>query len=51
MRRKHLFAGTDGAAALGLCLLFRRNGELNGIEPYGHLQDLLKRMVDGHPIN
>jgi hypothetical protein len=24
--------------------------KLNGIEPYEYLQDVLQRMVDGHPI-
>ena len=27
------------------------DAELNGVEPYAYLTDVLTRMVDGHPIN
>jgi len=25
--------------------------KLNGVEPYAYLVDVLRRMVDGHPVN
>jgi hypothetical protein len=51
-RKNHLFAGSDGGGkrwAMVRSLI--ATAKLNGIEPYAYLQDVLQRMVDGHPIN
>jgi transposase len=51
-RKNHLFAGSDGGGerwAMVSSLI--ATAKLNGIEPYAYLQDVLQRMVDGHPIN
>jgi transposase len=51
-RKNHLFAGSDGGGARWavLCSLIE-TCKLNGVEPYAYLQDVLTRMVGGHPIN
>ena len=51
-RKNHLFAGSDGGGARWaiLCSLIE-TCKMNGVEPYAYLQDVLARMVDGHPIN
>jgi hypothetical protein len=51
-RKNHLFAGSDGGGerwAMVSSLI--ATAKLNGVEPYTYLQDVLHRMVDGHPIN
>jgi transposase len=51
-RKNHLFAGSDGGGARWavLCSLIE-TCKLNGVEPYAYLEDVLTRMVGGHPIN
>jgi transposase len=51
-RKNHLFAGSDGGGSRWamLCSLIE-TCKLNGVEPYAYLHDVLRRMVDGHPIN
>jgi hypothetical protein len=51
-RKNHLFAGSDrgGARWAVLCSLIE-TCKLNGVEPYAYLEDVLTRMVGGHPIN
>lgn len=51
-RKNHLFAGSDGGGHRWavLCSLLE-TCKLNDVEPYAYLQDVLSRMVDGHPIN
>lgn len=51
-RKNHLFAGSDGGGArwATVCTLIE-TCKLNGVEPYAYLNDVLTRMVGGHPIN
>jgi transposase len=51
-RKNHLFAGSDegGARWATLCSLIE-TAKMNNVEPYAYLHDVLRRMVDGHPIN
>jgi hypothetical protein len=54
MTRKsyHLFAGSDGGGARWaiVCTLVE-TAKLNDVEPYAYLADVLRRMVNGHPVN
>ncbi len=51
-RKNHLFAGSDGGAErwATVCSLIAM-ARLNDIEPYAYLSDVLRRMVNGHPVN
>ncbi len=51
-RKNHLFAGSDGGGQRWavVCSLIA-SAKLNGVEPYAYLKDVLKRMVEGHPMN
>jgi hypothetical protein len=51
-RKNHLFAGSDsgGARWATICSLIE-TCKMNDVEPYAYLHDVLRRMVDGHPIN
>jgi transposase len=51
-RKNHLFAGSDGGGHRWavLCSLIE-TCELNGVEPYAYLCDVLQRMVQGHHVN
>ncbi len=51
-RKNHLFAGSDGGGARWaiVCTLVE-TAKLNGVEPYAYLDDVLRRMVNGHPVN
>jgi transposase len=51
-RKNHLFAGSDGGGERWaiVCSLIE-TAKLNGVEPYAYLADILRRMVDGHPVN
>jgi transposase len=51
-RNNHLFAGSDsgGARWATICSLIE-TCKMNNVEPYGYLHDVLRRTVDGHPIN
>ena len=51
-RKNHLFAGSDGGGErwATVCSLIA-TAQLNGIEPFAYLKDVLERMVDGHPVN
>ncbi|MGY4287132.1 transposase [Bradyrhizobium sp. LM2.7] len=51
-RKNHLFAGSDGGGERWaiICSLIE-TCKLNDVEPYAYLNDVLTRMVDGHPIN
>lgn len=51
-RKNHLFAGSDGGGArwAAICSLIE-TAKLNRVEPYAYLNDVLARMVDGHPVN
>jgi transposase len=48
----HLFAGSDGGGHRWavICSLIE-TAKLNEVEPYAWLNDVLTRMVGGHPIN
>ena len=48
----HYEAASDGGGHRWavLCSLLE-TCKLNDVEPYAYLQDVLSRMVDGHPIN
>lgn len=50
-RKNHLFAGSDGGGELWaiVCSLIEA-AKLNGVEPCAYLADILRRMVDGHPV-
>jgi len=51
-RKNHLFAGSDGGAErwATVCSLIA-TAKLNDVEPYAYLEDVLRRMTDGHPVN
>ena len=51
-RKNALFAGSDGGGDRWaiICSLIE-TCKLNGVEPYGYLTDVLKRMVEGYPVN
>ncbi|MGO9234390.1 MAG: transposase domain-containing protein, partial [Methylocella sp.] len=51
-RKNHLFAGSDGGGARWaiVCTLVE-TAKLNGVEPYAYLDDVLRRMVNRHPVN
>jgi transposase len=51
-RKNHLFAGSDGGGNRWaiVCSLIE-TCKLNGVEPYAYLNDVLTRMVEGHPVN
>lgn len=51
-RKNHLFAGSDGGGERWamVCSLIA-SAKLNGVEPFAYLQDVLQRMLDGHPIS
>jgi hypothetical protein len=51
-RKNHLFVGSDGGGERWaiICSLIE-TCKLNGVEPYAYLNDVLTRMVDGHPVN
>ncbi len=49
-RKNSLFAGSDGGARRRAVVgSLVETCKLNGVEPYAWLQDVLSRMVDGHP--
>jgi len=51
-RKNHLFAGSDeGGNRWAMICSFIETAKMNGVEPYAYLQDILQRMVDGHPVN
>jgi transposase len=51
-RKNHLFAGSDGGGERwAMVSTLIATAKLNAVEPYAYLQDVLQRMVDGHPIN
>ena len=51
-RKNHLFAGSDGGARTWAILApVIQSAKLNGVAPIAYLKDILKRMVQGHPIN
>jgi len=51
-RKNHLFAGSDGGGERWamVCSLIT-TAQLNEVEPYAYLRDVLQRMVDGHPTS
>jgi transposase len=51
-RKNHLFAGSDGGGERWamVCSLIT-TAQLNEVEPYAYLRDVLQRMVDGHPVS
>lgn len=51
-RKNHLFAGSDGGGKrwATVCSLVE-TAKLNNVEPYAYLQNVLQRMIDGHPAN
>lgn len=51
-RKNHLFAGSDeGGNRWAMICSFIETAKMNGVEPYAYLQDILQRMVNGHPVN
>jgi transposase len=51
-RKNHLFAGSDGGGERWavVCSLIE-TAKLNNVEPYAYLNDVLQRLVDGHPMS
>jgi transposase len=51
-RKNHLFAGSDGGANrwATVCSLIT-TAKLNDVEPFAYLEDVLKRMSNGHPMS
>ena len=51
-RKNHLFAGSDGGGERWamVCSLIA-TAQLNGVEPYAYLKDVLQRMTHGHPMS
>jgi transposase len=51
-RKNHLFAGSnEGGNRWAIICSFIETAKMNGVEPYAYLQDILQRMVKGHPVN
>jgi len=51
-RKNHLFAGSnEGGNRWAMICSFIETAKMNGVEPYAYLQDILQRMVNGHPVN
>jgi transposase len=51
-KKNTLFAGSDGGGRSWACVAsLIETCKLNGVEPYAYLQDILQRLVAGHPIN
>jgi hypothetical protein len=51
-RKNHLFAGSDGGSERWAIICSSiETCKLNGVEPYACLNDVLTRMVNGHPVN
>lgn len=51
-KKNALFAGSDGGGENWACVAsLIESCKLNGVEPYAYLKDILRRMVEGHPIN
>jgi transposase len=49
-RKNHLFAGSDGGGARwAIVSTLIETCKLNSVEPYAYLNDVLTRMVEGHP--
>jgi len=51
-RKNHLFAGSDGGGdrwAVVASLL--ATAQLNNLEPFAYLKDVLERMSNGHPMS
>jgi transposase len=51
-RKNHLFAGSDsgGVRWATVCFLIA-TANLNNVEPFAWLSDVLQRMTDGHPAD
>lgn len=51
-RKNHLFAGSDGGGERWavVCSLIE-TANLNQVEPYAYLKDVMQRLVDGHPMS
>ncbi len=50
--KNSLFAGSDsGGTSWSIVASLIESAKLNGIDPFAYLQDVLRRMVAGHPIN
>jgi transposase len=51
-RKNHLFAGSDGGANrwATVCSLIT-TAQLNDVEPFAYLKDVLERMSNGHPMS
>jgi hypothetical protein len=51
-KKNALFAGSDGGGRSWACVAsLIETCKLNGVEPYAYLQDILTRLVAGHPVN
>ena len=47
-----MFAGSDGGARTwAIIASVIQSANLNDVEPFAYLCDILARMVNGHPIN